>query len=272
MSIPLSTVLSINRPGDHKAHLACWNGKMQPLDVFVRDRNEWNRWNTWRSAKNEFNRPFIFSLIDFYHEPDTWLFGGIYEVVSRNAANFASSYDVRLLKEHTALIGRLKIAFKRPSRSRSVRLENYLSHMRVSEILKEVFNGEQFPGYENICHDFGTLEAIVRAGRPDWKAALENVKGVYLIVDKNNGRKYVGSAYGDSGIWARWCCYIGTCHGWNDELTKLIEREGREYARQYFRISLLEYRSAKTDDGIIIARESFWKEALQSRKHGYNKN
>jgi hypothetical protein len=30
---------------------------------------------------------------------------------------------------------------------------------------------------------------------------LENVKGVYLIVDKSNGKMYVGSAYGDTGIW-----------------------------------------------------------------------
>ena len=74
-------------------------------------------------------------------------------------------------------------------------------------------------------------------------------------------------------VWARWSCYSGTGHGWNDELTKLIEREGLDYARRNFRISLLEYRPAKTDDNVIIKRERYWKEALMSRgEFGYNKN
>ena len=64
-----------------------------------------------------------------------------------------------------------------------------------------------------------------------------------------------------------------TGHGWNDELTQLIEREGLDCARQNFRVSLLEYRPAGTDDLVIIAREVFWKEALLSRAPlGYNKN
>ena len=114
---------------------------------------------------------------------------------------------------------------------------------------------------------------IVRNGKQDWKAALENVKGVYLITDKSNGKRYVGSAYGGSGIWSRWACYVGTGHGWNDELTKLIKQEGIEYARKHFQISLLEYRAMKTDDNTIIERECYWKDVLLSRgQFGYNKN
>jgi hypothetical protein len=145
--------------------------------------------------------------------------------------------------------------------------------MSVSELLKEPYSGERFPGYENICHDFGTLEVVFRTSRPDWRAALENIKGVYLITDKSNGKKYIGAAYGGAGIWSRWGSYMKTGHGWNDELTQLIEREGIDYARQNFRVALLEYRPAKTDDTVTIDREVFWKEALLSRvPHGYNKN
>ncbi len=273
MPIRLSSLLPISNPKDCKAHLACWNGKTQPLDVFVRDRKEWDLWNTWRSGKDEFNRTYILSLIDFYPEPGIWLFGGIYKVVSRAPSNRSHSYAVERVPEHEELVGRLKIRFTRPGRIRSVKLENYYSQMTVSELLREPYTGERFPGYENIQHDFGALEVILRTHRPDWKAALENIKGVYLIADKSNGRKYVGSAYGDSGVWARWSCYIGTGHGWNDELTRLIDREGLDYARRNFRISLLEYRPAKTDDKVIIERENYWKEALLSRgPFGYNKN
>jgi hypothetical protein len=273
MSLPLSSLLPIANPKDYKVHLACWNGENQPLDVFVRDREEWNQWNTWRTGTDQFNRPGILALIDFYPEPDIWLFGGVYKVLLRAPVNHSHSYKVEEGADYAELVGRLKIRFTRPGRNRAVKLENYFEQMIVSELLKEPYAGERFPGYENINHDFGTLEVIFRTHRPDWKAALENVKGVYLIADRSNGKKYVGSAYGDAGVWARWNCYMGTGHGWNDELTTLIVREGLDYARRNFRISLLEYRPAKTDDKVILEREGYWKEALLSRgQFGYNKN
>ncbi len=273
MPITLESVLPISDPQDYKVHLAHRSGDTQPLDVFVRDRSEWELWNRWRPGKDRFNRKRIFSLIDFYPEPSMWLFGGIYEVVARSSANHSHSYEVELDQASAEFIGRLKIRFKRPGREQSVKLENYYSEMVVSELLREPYSGQQFCGYENINHDFSVLETVFRSNRPDWKAALENVKGVYLIIDKHNGKKYVGSAYGDFGIWARWRCYIGTGHGWNDELTRLIQKEGIEYARKNFRLALLEYRPARTDDHVIIERENYWKEALLSRgKFGYNQN
>ena len=72
MTIPLSKILEIEQPTEYKVHLACWNGEDQPLDVFVRDKSEWDGWNSWRSGKNEFNRRYILSLIDFYPEPGFW--------------------------------------------------------------------------------------------------------------------------------------------------------------------------------------------------------
>lgn len=273
MSLRLESLLEITEPKGYKVHLASWNGENQPLDVFVRDRKEWDKWNSWRSTKDEFNRPYILSLIDFHPDPGTWLFGGIYEVLARSGENHSHSYTVEAVQEHESLVGRLKIGFARPGRIRSIKLENYLDRMSVLEFLREPYTGERFPGYENINHDFSLLEAVFATNRPDWKAALENVKGVYLIADKRTGKKYVGSAYGDAGIWARWESYIGTGHGWTDELTRLIGQEGIDYARENFRLCLLEYRPAKTDDSAILEREKFWKDALLSRgRFGYNKN
>jgi hypothetical protein len=135
------------------------------------------------------------------------------------------------------------------------------------------FDGVSFPGYENISIDFSDLEHLIRIQKTDWKAPLENVKGVYLIVDKSNGRKYVGSAYGNFGLWSRWSNYIMTGHGHNDELVSLIKAKGIQYARDYFRVSLFEYYPMKTDDNFILKRESFWKNVVLSRGiFGYNKN
>jgi hypothetical protein len=145
--------------------------------------------------------------------------------------------------------------------------------MTVSEVLKEPYSGAVFPGYENINHDFSKLKPIFKNQKSDWKGALKNIKGVYVIFDKSNGKKYIGSAYGDSGIWSRWSSYIGTGHGWNDELTTIIKNKGYSYAEENFKLSLLEYRPMKTDDKEIIRRENYWKEVLLSRgSYGYNKN
>ena len=95
-----------------------------------------------------------------------------------------------------------------------------------------------------------------------------------MITDSSNGKRYIGSAYGETGIWSRWQCYVLTGHGYNDELTKLISALGRDHARKNFRFTLLEYFSMKTIDEVVIQREGYWKNVLLSRQpeFGYNKN
>lgn len=261
----------------YKIHLAAYNGYEQPLDVFVRDKNEWKQWNEWRGRKDDFNRKYILGLIPDYHRAGKYVFGGIFEVVERfdDWQKTERGYKVELTKQFESLIGRLIVDFDRyPGlRGRAFLLESFIDLLSISEILPKPYEGEDFPGYDNVKIDFSSLELIVVNQKMDWKVALENVKGIYLIVDKNNGKKYVGSAYGDYGIWARWSTYIYTGHGYNDELVDLIENNGIEYARKNFQFAILELRSIKTDDDTIIDRESFWKEVLLTRgKFGYNNN
>lgn len=269
MEIKACKLIEIESIKDFKIHFAVWNGHEDPLDVFVRDREAWEGWNGWKGRRDDFGRRFIFSLIRYRHRPGTWLFGGIFEVIERMPAKNI----VRLSDEYGEYIGRLLIKYPGPgARGRAFYFEKHFDKLVVSQVFEKPYAGEAFCGYENIEHSFSVLESIFVQKKQDWKSALENVKGVYLIVDKSNGKKYVGSAYGESGIWSRWACYIGTGHGWNDELTKIIKAEGVDYARKNFQLSILEYRSMKTDDKIIIDREQYWKRALLSSTFGYNLN
>ena len=162
---------------------------------------------------------------------------------------------------------------KRPGRAKAVNLENHYRHMAVAEVLPEVYSGEHFSGFDSIELPFTTLETIVKSQRPDWKAALENAKGIYLITNTTNGKRYVGSAYGNKGLWSRWEVYAGTGHGYTDELTRLLKLHGIDYARKHFKFTLLEHCPSKMDDKSVMRRETFWKAALLSRgKWGYNKN
>ncbi len=270
MTIPLTDILTIISPQEYKLHLACWNGQIQPLDVFVADPEKWLGWNQWRGNKNDWTRPRILSFMDFYPKADAWLFGGAFEVIDRRHDGYTLRADPRLEQ----YVGRLVASFHRYNgmRGRAFKLESYIQQFTVAELLPPVYSGESFPGFERINHDFAALEAVFKMERADWRAALQNVKGVYVISDRGNGKQYIGSAYGDAGIWSRWACYIGTGHGWNDELVKLVQTKGPKYAREHFRFTILEVMIKSTPDDFVMAREAHWKRALLTREHGYNGN
>ncbi len=162
------------------------------------------------------------------------------------------------------------------ARAKGRKPESMLATMSVAEILPESYIGEEFPGYANINHSYTTLEKLWQDSKPDWMAALIHCQGVYLITDTNTGLRYVGSAYGEEGIWSRWGNYFRTGgHGNNKLLKKLLalENNGVDYARKYFQISLLEQASSRDSEQYVIKRESYWKDVLLSRsKFGLNDN
>ena len=269
MSILLKDIWPIQNPSDYKLHFARWNKHDQPLEVWARDKLEWQGWQEYRPARNNFNRPFIFSLMQFYHEPDIWLFGGIWRVLARHP----NRYDVETSQVAESFIGRLKLRSLYRERSTRVNFENHYEAFEVQELLRESYSGRTFPGYEDIDLSFDELETLVLNTRPDWKAALESVKGIYLITDTKSGRRYVGSAYGDHGVWSRWCAYISSGHGGNVELRNLVNEPSLTYCRAHFRFALLEHRAFRVPDDLILAREAFWKRILLTRgTDGLNRN
>ena len=268
--IKLRDIWPIESEKDYKVHFARWDSKAQPLDEWVRDRSAWQGWQEYYPTKDAFNRTFIFSLMKFYHEENTWLFGGIFRVTAR----YEDRYEVELTKNGASFIGRLKLFYSYRERSTRVNFENHYDDFEVAEILREPYSGRSFPGYEGINLSFNELESIIKNSRPDWKAALQSVKGIYLITDTLENKRYVGLADGEAGIWSRWSTYVASGHGGNSGLRELIKEDpDLAYCRAYFRFALLEYRSIHTPNKVIIDREKFWKEILLSRgEGGLNRN
>ena len=77
-----------------------------------------------------------------------------------------------------------------------------------------------FQSFSEVDLDFRDLKMLFQS--PDtnltWVKPLSSVNGVYLIQDKLSGKLYVGSAYGDQGIYGRWSDYAKNGHGDNQEL------------------------------------------------------
>jgi hypothetical protein len=226
-----------------------WNGDKYPIDVLARSWDEWVGWNSWRGARDDFNRRFIFSLALARDNPLHWLFGGVFEVLGRHPTPHSFSYDVELRSDLMgAFVKRLEVAFRMPGRAVRLNLEKHLDRIEVVSILPQPYAGEPFPGHDQINHTLGELEVVVSQQRPDWRGALQHMKGVYVIHDQVTGKPYVGSAYGDTGIWARLGEYVATLHGGNLALRELVECQGRDYARANLRFALLEFWSIRTSD------------------------
>ena len=143
MAILLSDIWPIENPQDYKVHFARWNGVSEPLEVWLSDRRRWRGWQEYRPGRrNEFNRPYIFSLMQFYHEGDAWLFGGAFMVLERHP----DRYRVKLDGRGKELIGRLNLRSPYRSRRARVNLENHFEDFEVQEILGEPWSGRSFPG------------------------------------------------------------------------------------------------------------------------------
>ena len=128
-----------------------------------------------------------------------------------------------------------------------------------------------FNNYDEVELSFNELREIIDGHYYDYYDALSVVKGIYMIIDGNTGKLYVGSAYGGDGIWGRWSSYAATCHGGNYELQKLYDQYGEEYFYK-FKYIILQILPMRMSDKEVIEMESKYKNRYPTREFGLNDN
>jgi hypothetical protein len=123
-----------------------------------------------------------------------------------------------------------------------------------------------FHSFSQVDLNFRDLQMLIQF--PDtnltWVKALSSVNGIYLIKDRISGKLYIGSAYGNQGIYGRWASYTKDGHGGNLEL--------RDLDPMNLQFSILEIVPATTTAEGVIDCENRWKEKLGTRQFGLNKN
>ena len=130
---------------------------------------------------------------------------------------------------------------------------------------------KQFTDYSDFILDFHELKEIIQNQYKDWKRMLSVTKGIYLISDSKTGQLYVGSAYGEDGIWGRWTNYISTNgHGGNIALKKLVD-DDTNYALN-FRFSILMLLPKTITPDQAIKKELLFKNKLGTNSFGLNNN
>lgn len=122
-----------------------------------------------------------------------------------------------------------------------------------------------FPGFDRLMLSHVQLQAVMREQRyASWRTALSSVLGIYLITDTRDGRHYVGKADGAESVRQRWSAYATNGHGGN------VELKVRDPST--FRFSLLRVFDPVTPTRDINSAESHFKLALDSVRHGLNRN
>ncbi|MBP3768437.1 MAG: GIY-YIG nuclease family protein [Prevotella sp.] len=159
-----------------------------------------------------------------------------------------------------------------------IRWENAISwhqwiknEMEVLEISPGL-HYKRFTDYSDLILDFNELCEIVECNYKDWRNVLSAIRGVYLITDLHTGKLYVGSAYGEDGIWGRWSEYVATGgHGGNKSLRELIAQD-EYYASKFFQFSILMLLPKTVTSEEAISKEQLFKRKLGSNSFGLNNN
>lgn len=249
------------------------NGYDDPLDLYKTNPDEVNvTWFLWHDDRRYFNvGQTAICLLKL--RGDQWLLTTIKKITRLLDVTDGVGYDADEVKEYEQYFGRLVVEYHNPCRTIGRKYENVMDELEVVQILNEQYTGNEFPGYENVRLSYPLLKNIVDRQLPGWVDALRNQKAVYLITDTKTGKMYVGSATSQTGmLLQRWSSYAADGHGGNVELRELVKQQGFDYVKENFQYSILENYNARMDDGYILKRESWWKETLCTRTHGYNKN
>ena len=249
------------------------NGYDDPMDLYRSNpeiiNTQWLFWNEKRRYFYEGQIAVCFLKLSY----DMWLLTTIKRVTKDLGISGGVSFEGEEIETYKPFFGRVIVQYHKTSMAQGRYFSELQDELVVNQILPDVYDGEDFPGYDKVRLSYAQLEVIIRCGKKDWIAALSNQKAVYLITDKNTGKLYVGSATSDSGmLLQRWSNYVANGHGGNKELFELVEREGFDYVKKHFQYAILENYNAKVEDRIILIRESWWKETLQTRVWGYNSN
>jgi len=189
----------------------------------------------------------IHSIIDKYHFPESWRTGIEWYSLKKNPV--MDELSERLVVDW----GKSTVSWVQTK------------DKEILEIKGKNSIGD-FVSYDEAQLSFYDLKKLMseHSSNLSWVSALSAVNGIYLIRDKSTGKQYVGSAYGEKGIFGRWSVYAQNGHGGNKKLKDLNPNN--------FEFSILEIAPPTSSIDEVIHRENRWEDKLGTREFGLNDN
>lgn len=133
---------------------------------------------------------------------------------------------------------------------------------------------KKFESYAEVMLSYDELCSVIKD--KEWQDKLSVVNCIYSIVDKRNGKQYIGQTSNSRGILGRWEVYANTVNGGDEELIKL----GDDCVKKNFQWTILETlplvrENDKDGKTRITEREQFYKRKFCTSTKisgGYNPN
>jgi hypothetical protein len=166
-------------------------------------------------------------------------------------------YELTLDGELNDFVGRLIVEWGAGKRTWIQRADN--QNKTVLEIRRS-FEEPDFPGFANFIVSLSKIEKLPTK----WVEVLRSRCGIYLLTCPRTKEQYVGLASSDAGgFYGRWLNYARDGHGGNVELKS---RDPSDY-----QVSILQV-AGDAEIPLLHEMESRWKQKLQSREMGLNRN
>ena len=197
---------------------------------------------------------------------------GIYEIIGHTPSPHKPDeeiLDLREVPEFKFLEEKVIIDWGKSTVSWHQYYYNEKDVIRIEEGLTKPDGTPVFKGYLDAVLDYDQLKKVLNDS--EWIQKLKAVNCIYLIVDKSNGKKYVGSTYNPDGIYGRWIDYAKNGHGDDVALEKVVIANPNHHEK-YFQWLILETLCINITPVEAVERESLWKRKLLSLEFGYNKN
>lgn len=193
-------------------------------------------------------------------------FVGVYKILGKSEVKNGFDYIMQEVGGYDDLKERVIIRWENP-----ISWHQWIKNeMEILEICPGL-HYKRFTDYFDLLLDFNELKEIIVNQYNDWKKVLSVIKGVYLISDTKSGKLYVGSAYGEDGIWGRWSDYVTSGgHGGNKMLRKLIDEDCNYATNFQFSILMLLPKTITPDEA--IKKEQLFKRKLGTNSFGLNNN
>ncbi|MBR6659158.1 MAG: GIY-YIG nuclease family protein [Paludibacteraceae bacterium] len=246
--------------------------------VYKLYRTDYALFKEWQSEQSDSKMKNVDYLVVFLAEEGCECrFIGVYRNYGpkRAIGNGVSEYAIEEVEGFEGLKDKVVIDWGKGTLSW---MQNWQSTKNVRRI-DQVNTGDDIPyfiRYEDVILSFSQLQKVVED--KEWKSKLESLNCVYMILDKETGKQYVGVTYKDmkpgikNGILGRWTEYAKTGHGNNKLLVALLAEKGISYANQNFQWTILETLPLNVTPKVAIDRESLYKKKFGTREHGYNEN
>lgn len=165
-------------------------------------------------------------------------------------------YSTRPLEEFAQYAGKLIVDWGAGTRSWG----QYANRQDKPIIeLRQLIAEPPYPGHAAFLCQLSQVDTLP-AG---WRAVLANARGIYLLSCPRTREQYVGAAFAQGGFMGRWTQHAAM----SGDAIAFRSRNPEDY-----RVSILEVAGSLTTEDDITRMEIRWKEKLQSREMGLNRN